>query len=46
MSAAKRTEAAEIAMTIHFFSKSETHRELANFAPFGIDLDSVIVGED
>jgi ribA/ribD-fused uncharacterized protein len=26
-------------MTIHFFSKSETHRELSNFAPFGIDLD-------
>jgi ribA/ribD-fused uncharacterized protein len=26
-------------MTIHFFSKSETHRELSNFAPFDIDLD-------
>src|SRR5262245_59473777 len=26
-------------MTIHFFSKSETHREFSNFAPFAIDLD-------
>ena len=24
---------------IHFFSKSETHREFSNFAPFGIELD-------
>jgi len=27
------------AMAIRFFSKSETHREFSNFAPFGIDLD-------
>lgn len=26
-------------MTIRFFSKSETHREFSNFAPFGIELD-------
>jgi ribA/ribD-fused uncharacterized protein len=26
-------------MAICFFSQSETHRELSNFAPFGIDLD-------
>src|SRR5262245_52797361 len=26
-------------MTISFYSKSETHREFSNFAPFGIDLD-------
>jgi ribA/ribD-fused uncharacterized protein len=26
-------------MVIRFHSKSETHRELSNFAPFGIDLD-------
>lgn len=26
-------------MAIHFFSKSETHREFSNFAPFGIELD-------
>ena len=26
-------------MTIHFFSKSATHREFSNFAPFEIDLD-------
>ena len=26
-------------MAIRFFSKSETHREFSNFAPFGIDLD-------
>jgi len=26
-------------MTIRFFSKSETHREFSNFAPFPIDLD-------
>ena len=26
-------------MTINFFSKSETHREFSNFAPFPIDLD-------
>jgi ribA/ribD-fused uncharacterized protein len=26
-------------MAIHFFSKSDTHREFSNFAPFGIDLD-------
>jgi ribA/ribD-fused uncharacterized protein len=28
-------------MAICFFSQSETHRELSNFAPFGIDLDEV-----
>jgi ribA/ribD-fused uncharacterized protein len=27
-------------MAIHFFSKSDTHREFSNFAPFGIDLDA------
>jgi predicted NAD-dependent protein-ADP-ribosyltransferase YbiA (DUF1768 family) len=27
-------------MTIRFFSKSETHREFSNFAPFPIDLDA------
>jgi ribA/ribD-fused uncharacterized protein len=27
------------AMAIRFYSKSETHREFSNFAPFGIDLD-------
>ena len=26
-------------MTIRFFSKSETHREFSNFAPFPFDLD-------
>jgi len=26
-------------MTIRFFSKSETHREFSNFAPYAIDLD-------
>jgi ribA/ribD-fused uncharacterized protein len=26
-------------MTIYFFSKSDTHREFSNFAPFPIDLD-------
>jgi hypothetical protein len=26
-------------MAIHFFSKSETHQEFSNFAPFGIELD-------
>jgi ribA/ribD-fused uncharacterized protein len=26
-------------MTIRFFSKSETHSEFSNFAPYGIDLD-------
>ncbi len=26
-------------MAIRFFSKSETHREFSNFAPFPIDLD-------
>ena len=26
-------------MVIRFFSKSQTHREFSNFAPFGIDLD-------
>jgi ribA/ribD-fused uncharacterized protein len=26
-------------MTIRFYSKSETHREFSNFAPFAIDLD-------
>ena len=26
-------------MVIRFFSRSETHREFSNFAPFGIDLD-------
>ncbi len=26
-------------MAIRFFSKSDTHREFSNFAPFGIDLD-------
>ncbi len=26
-------------MAIRFFSKSETHREFSNFAPYGIDLD-------
>jgi ribA/ribD-fused uncharacterized protein len=26
-------------MTIRFFSKSQTHREFSNFAPFPIDLD-------
>jgi ribA/ribD-fused uncharacterized protein len=26
-------------MAIHFYSKSDTHREFSNFAPFGIDLD-------
>jgi len=26
-------------MVIRFFSKSETHREFSNFAPFAIDLD-------
>ena len=26
-------------MRIRFYSKSETHREFSNFAPFGIDLD-------
>jgi ribA/ribD-fused uncharacterized protein len=28
-------------MTIRFFSKSDTHREFSNFAPFPIDLDGV-----
>jgi ribA/ribD-fused uncharacterized protein len=28
------------AMTICFFSQSETHREFSNFAPFWIDLDA------
>jgi ribA/ribD-fused uncharacterized protein len=28
-------------MAIRFFSQSDTHRELSNFAPFGIDLDDV-----
>jgi ribA/ribD-fused uncharacterized protein len=28
-------------MAICFFSQSETHRELSNFAPFGVDLDEV-----
>jgi ribA/ribD-fused uncharacterized protein len=28
-------------MTIRFFSKSETHREFSNFAPFPIDLDDL-----
>lgn len=28
------------AMTIRFYSKSDTHREFSNFAPFGIDLDN------
>lgn len=27
-------------MTIRFYSKSDTHREFSNFAPFGIDLDN------
>jgi len=26
-------------MTIRFFSKSDTHSEFSNFAPFGIDLE-------
>ena len=26
-------------MTIRFFSKSDTHREFSNFAPYAIDLD-------
>ena len=26
-------------MVIRFFSKSDTHREFSNFAPFGIELD-------
>ena len=26
-------------MTILFFSKSDTHREFSNFAPFPIELD-------
>jgi ribA/ribD-fused uncharacterized protein len=26
-------------MVIRFFSKSQTHQEFSNFAPFGIDLD-------
>jgi ribA/ribD-fused uncharacterized protein len=26
-------------MAIHFFSKSDTHREFSNFAEYGIDLD-------
>jgi hypothetical protein len=26
-------------MAIRFYSKSDTHREFSNFAPFGIDLD-------
>jgi ribA/ribD-fused uncharacterized protein len=34
------TENFEMTMAIHFFSKSETHREFSNFAPFGIDLDN------
>ncbi|HEX2447880.1 MAG TPA: NADAR family protein [Methyloceanibacter sp.] len=28
-------------MTIRFFSKSDTHREFSNFAPFPIDLDGL-----
>jgi ribA/ribD-fused uncharacterized protein len=28
-------------MTIFFFSKSETHREFSNFAPFAFDLDGL-----
>ena len=28
-------------MAIRFFSKSDTHREFSNFAPFPIDLDGV-----
>ncbi len=28
-------------MTVRFFSKSETHREFSNFAPFPIDLDEM-----
>jgi ribA/ribD-fused uncharacterized protein len=28
-------------MTIRFFSKSETHREFSNFAPFAIELDGL-----
>lgn len=27
-------------MAIHFYSKSDSHREFSNFAPFGIDLDN------
>jgi ribA/ribD-fused uncharacterized protein len=27
-------------MAIRFYSKSDTHREFSNFAPFGIDLDN------
>jgi ribA/ribD-fused uncharacterized protein len=29
------------AMTIRFFSKSDTHREFSNFAPFPIELDGL-----
>jgi len=29
-------------MVIRFFSKSQTHREFSNFAPFGIDLDGTL----
>lgn len=28
-----------MAMVIRFYSKSETHSEFSNFAPYGIDLD-------
>ena len=28
-------------MTVRFFSKSETHREFSNCAPFPIDLDEM-----
>ncbi len=33
------TESTQPVMTIRFFSKSDTHREFSNFAPFPIDLD-------
>jgi ribA/ribD-fused uncharacterized protein len=39
--ATDEADAATLAMTICFFSQSETHREFSNFAPFGIDLDGV-----
>ena len=32
-------------MAIRFFSKSGTHREFSNFAPFGIDLDDALVAD-
>jgi ribA/ribD-fused uncharacterized protein len=29
-------------MAIHFYSTSETHRELSNFAPYAIELDGLL----